>query len=161
MLIEAYARIKDSLGDIKLVICGNQKAHNYDKMIDETIKVNNAEDNVILPGFIDEQDKKTIFQLAHVFVFPSLYEGFGIPMLEAMSQNIPVLASDIPSLKEIAEDGALYFDVASLDDFFKKLYSISIDSDLRRELTKMGRTRVSFFSWENSAQKTLAIYKKL
>jgi len=160
-LIKAFGRIKDRLGNFKLVICGNKKSHNYDEKIEESIKTKNLENSVIFPGFIDEEDKKFVYKLAHVFVFPSLYEGFGIPILEAMSQNIPVLASNIPSLKEIAENGALYFDVTSLDDFSKKLYSISMDNDLRRELTKIGKARVSFFSWKNSAQKTLAIYKEL
>jgi len=161
MLIEAYEKIKDSLGDIKLVICGNQKAYNYDGKIVDVLKTNNLGNNVVFPGFIDEQDKKNVFQLAHAFVFPSLYEGFGIPLLEAMSQNIPVLASDIPSLKEIAENGALYFNASSLDDFSRKLYSISIDSDLRKKLIETGKVRSSLFSWENSAHKTLAIYSEL
>jgi glycosyltransferase involved in cell wall biosynthesis len=160
-LIEAFARIKNKLGDFKLVICGNKKAHNFDKKIENSVNINNLGNDVIFLGFIDEKDKKAVYKLAHVFAFPSLYEGFGIPVLEAMSQNVPVLASDIPSLKEIAGEGALYFDVASVDDFSKKLYSISIDSDLREKLAKTGKARVSFFSWENSAQKTLAIYKEL
>ena len=158
-LIEAFGSIKDKLRDFKLVICGNKKAYNYDKKIENAIKINNLGNNVIFPGFIDEKDKKAVYKLAHVFAFPSLYEGFGIPLLEAMSQSVPTLASDIPSLKEIAGEGALYFNVASIDDFSKKLYSISIDSDLREKLAKTGKARVSFFSWENSAQKTLAIYK--
>lgn len=161
MLIDAYAKTRDKLGDIKLVICGNQKAHNYDRKIDETIKRNNIENHVIFPGFIDEQDKKTLFQLAHVFVFPSFYEGFGIPMLEAMSQNVPVLASNISGLKEIGADGALYFNIASLDDFSEKLYTISMVSEFRDKLTKSGKTRVSFFSWSISARKMLAIYESL
>lgn len=161
MLLEAYAKTKDRLGDIKLVICGNQKAHNYDKRISNSLENNNLKDDIIFPGFIDEQDKKTIFQSAQAFVFPSFYEGFGIPVLEAMSQNVPVLAADIPSLKEIAKDGALYFDVASLDDFSKKLYAVSVDNKLREELTKTGKEIVSFFSWENSARKTLAIYEEM
>ena len=159
MLIEAYAKTKDSLGNIKLVICGNRNAYNYDVKIDEVLKINNLDNNVIFPGFIDEYDKKNVFQLAHVFIFPSLYEGFGIPILEAMSQNVPVLASDIPSLKEIAENGALYF--SSIDDFSKKLYDICINNKLREELVQLGKARVNFFSWKNSAQETLAIYKKL
>jgi len=161
MLIEAYAKTKDKLGDTKLVIVGNKKAHNYDKKIDEAVLKNNLENEIIFPGFIDEEDKKAFFQMAQVFVLPSFYEGFGVPILEAMSQNVPVLASDIPSLKEIGQEGALYFNANSLDDFSKKLYDICTSSDLRRELTITGRTRVSFFSWEKSARKTLAIYENL
>lgn len=161
-LIEAYACIKEDIDDIKLVICGKRGGHNYDQRIDQAIKKNNlSEEDVIFPGFVDEEDKVAIFHLAHVFAFPSLYEGFGIPPLEAMSQGVPVLCSDIPSLKEIAADGALYFDVASLDDFSKKLYDISMDASLRKELTGAGLGRVSFFSWKKSAAKMLAIYENL
>jgi glycosyltransferase involved in cell wall biosynthesis len=160
-LVDAFARIGDKMMDLKLVICGNRSAHNYDKRIDEEISANNIENQVIFPGYVDEQDKVAIFKLAHVFVFPSLYEGFGIPVLEAMSQKTPVLASAIPSLKEIAGNGALYFDTASLDDFSKKLYDISMDIDLRNELIRQGMERISFFSWKKAAEKTLAIFENL
>ena len=160
-LIEAFVRIKDKLGDFKLVICGNKKAHNYDRRIENSIKTNNLGDEIIFPGFIDEEDKQAVYKLAHVFAFPSLYEGFGIPILEAMSQKVPIISSDIPSLREIAGDSALYFDVAFLDDFSQKMYDICIDNKLREELIQLGNERVSFFSWEKSAGKLLAIYKNL
>jgi len=161
MLISAYAKTKKRLDGIKLVICGNKNAHNFDKRIEEIIKVESLEKDVLFPGFIDENDKIFVYRLAHAFVLPSLYEGFGIPLLEAMSQDVPVLSADITSLREVAQKGALYFDTSSLDDFSKKLYDISMDSNLRRELTNSGKTRVSSFSWQNSAKKTLAIYDKL
>jgi glycosyltransferase involved in cell wall biosynthesis len=160
-LISAFARIKDRLDGTKLVICGNLDGHNADPQIKKSVVEENLEKEVIFPGFIDEQDKAVVFALAHVFVFPSLYEGFGIPPLEAMSQNVPVLCSDIPSLKEIAADGALFFDLASLDDFSKKLYDVSVDNDLRNELIRLGKERVGFFSWEKTAQKMLAIYETM
>lgn len=162
-LVEAFSRIIKEKGtdDLKLVICGNRSSHNYDKRIDEQIIKNEVIDYVIFPGFIGEEDKVAVFRLAHVFAFPSLYEGFGIPPLEAMSQSVPVLCSDIPSLKEIAADGALFFDLGNLDDFSKKLYDISMNNDLRNELIRAGRERINFFSWENSARKMLAIYENM
>ncbi|EKD58634.1 MAG: glycosyl transferase group 1 [uncultured bacterium] len=161
MLIQAFAKIKNELGDMKIVIGGNKQAHNFDSGIDEAIEANKLTSEVMFPGFVDEKDKPAIFRLAKVFAFPSLYEGFGIPPLEAMSQGAPVLCSDIPSLKEVCQDGALYFDVESLDDFSKKLYDISMDNDLRDKLICAGSSRVSFFSWEKSARKMLAIYEDL
>lgn len=161
MLVEAYASIKDKLDGMKVVIGGNKNSHNFDKRIDEMVEKYQLENDVIFPGFVDEKDKPAIFHLATVFAFPSFYEGFGIPPLEAMSQGVPVICSDIPSLKEIAGNGALYFDTSSLDDFSKKLYDISMDMDLRSELIRAGLGRVSFFSWEKSAQKMLAIYESL
>lgn len=161
MLLEAYAQIKDKLDGMKIVIGGNKMAHNFDLRIDEAIRKNGIEQDVFFPGFVDEKDKPAIFRLASVFAFPSLYEGFGIPPLEAMSQGVPVICSDIPSLKEIADGGALYFDTESLDDFSKKLYDISMDLSLREKLIRAGNERVSFFSWEKSALKMLAIYESL
>jgi glycosyltransferase involved in cell wall biosynthesis len=160
-LIEAFARIKSRLDGTVLVIAGNPQAHNFDKMIYKEVVKNNLENDVHFPGFIDEQDKKAIFRMAHAFVFPSLYEGFGIPLLEAMSQKVPVLASDIPSLKEIGQNGASYFDKLSTEDFAEKLQDICMNDGLRSELIRSGSQRVSFFSWENSARKMLAIYEKL
>lgn len=160
-LVAAFARIKDSLDGTKLVICGNIEGHNADSQIKKSVVKFNLEADVVLPGFIDEQDKVAVFALAHTFVSPSLYEGFGITVLEAMSQGVPTLCSDIPSLKEIAENGALFFDLQDLDDFSKKLYDICINNELREELIRSGNERVSFFSWEKSASELLAIYKEL
>jgi len=160
-LIEAYAATKNKLGGIKLVICGNRQAYNFDKKIDEAVAKNNLSEEVFFPGYIDEKDKRLVFAAAQAFIFPSLYEGFGIPVLEAMSQKVPVLASDIPSLKEIAGQGALYFDTTSVADFSQKLYDICVNNDLRAQLIQSGMARINFFSWKNSAQKMLAIYRKL
>jgi glycosyltransferase involved in cell wall biosynthesis len=161
MLIEAYAKTKNQLGALGLVICGSRQAHNYDKKIDVALVATKLEKVIIFPGFVDETDKVAIFRLSHAFVFPSFYEGFGVPVLEAISQGVPVLASDIPSLKEIAGNGALYFNPASLDEFSQMLYDVCMDEGLRAKLIQSGKERVSFFSWKKSARQTLALYEKL
>lgn len=160
-LIEAFAKISEKLPDYKLVIGGNRNAHNFDKQIDEAIRKHKLENKVIFAGFIDEEDKKAVYKLAKTFAFPSLYEGFGIPLLEAMSQEVPVVASDIPSLQEVGENAVLFFNHKSLDDFSNKLYTICIDESLRGKLIQEGISRVSFFSWEKTAEKILAVYKEL
>ncbi|MEI7891327.1 MAG: glycosyltransferase family 1 protein [bacterium] len=160
-LIETFARIKDRLGETKLVICGNMSAHNCDKQIQKNITKLKLENEVIFPGFVDQQDKVAIFSLAHVFAFPSLYEGFGIPPLEAMSQKVPVICSDIASLREVAGQGVLFFDTQNLDDFAKKLYDISMDDELRSKLIQSGFSQIELFCWKKSAQKMLAIYGDL
>lgn len=160
-LIEAFARIKDRLEDVKLVVCGDLKAHNCDSGIEKNVVVGNLENDVLFPGFIDEKDKVAVFAQARVFVFPSLYEGFGIPPLEAMSQGVPVLVSDIPSLREIADGGALYASPEAVEKFAEMLYDINKDEDLRSRLIQSGRDRISFFSWEKSARQILAIFEKM
>lgn len=161
MLVEAYTKAKEKLDGAKVVICGNRKGRNFDTRIDEAVKKNQAENDIVFPGFIDEEDKQTIFCSARAFAFPSLYEGFGLPLIEAMIQGVPVIAADIPSLKEVGGDAALYFNPNSLEDFAQKLCIICADEELRKKLIAAGKERVNHFSWKKSAQKTLAIYEKL
>ena len=160
-LIEAFAKIKNRLPGVKLVLAGNKGAHNYDSQIDMVIKKYSLKNEVIFPGFIDEQDKSAVFRKAQLFCFPSLYEGFGIPLLEAMSQEVPVLASDIPSLREVAEKGALFFNPKQVADLSEKIYNIYNDENLRNALRQSGRDRLLFFSWETAAEKILNIYNNL
>jgi glycosyltransferase involved in cell wall biosynthesis len=157
MLIKAYLKIKDRIPGIKLVVAGNRDAYNFDKRIDEAVRKNTPlnppskrgegikRGDIIFPGFIDEEDKLALFQSAHLFVFPSLYEGFGIPILEAMSQNVPVAASDIPSLSEVGNGAYLKFNPRNLDEMAEKLYTVCVNEDLRNKLINLGQSRVRFF----------------
>ncbi|KKU55751.1 MAG: Glycosyl transferase [Candidatus Moranbacteria bacterium GW2011_GWE2_47_10] len=154
-LLESYAQIKDKTADTKLVLVGNRQAHNFDARIDEAVRKHNLEEIVVFPGFIDEQDKAAVYKLAHVFVFPSLYEGFGIPVLESFEMGTPVLAADIPSLREVGGDGALFADPESIDKFSKALYDISIEEKLRSELMSSGSRRAGLFSWMKTAEDVL------
>ncbi|MFA5776827.1 MAG: glycosyltransferase family 1 protein [Parcubacteria group bacterium] len=160
MLIRAFAEVKKRMPEIKLVLAGNRNAHNFDKRIDEEIARLNLSDGIIFSGFVEEEDKSALFLLAKVFVFPSLYEGFGIPILEAISRKISVLASDIPVHREIAEDGALYFNSESIDEMQEKLYNILADEKLRENLINLGTKRLDFFSWKKAAYKLLEVYLK-
>ena len=159
MLINAFAKIKDKIPDIKLVLAGNKKAHNFDKKIDAEIRELKLGEEVIFTGFASEQDKAALFQMSELFVYPSLYEGFGIPILEAMSQKIPVLSSDILVLTEVGADAASYFHTSNLDDFSQKLYNMLTDENLREKLIYLAVQRFMFFSWEKSAKKVLNIYR--
>ncbi len=156
-LIEAYLKIADKISDTKLVIAGNLQAHNVDEKL---LKYKN-EKAVRFSGFIDEKDKLALLSGAEAFVYPSLYEGFGIPILEAMSVGTPVLASKIPPHREVAEEACLYFEPESLADLKNKLYTICVDERLRARLVNQGFSRASFFSWKKSAKKMLKIYKSL
>jgi glycosyltransferase involved in cell wall biosynthesis len=159
-LIETFSIIKNKIPEIKLVLVGDRSAHNFDKKIDEAISKNNIRDSIIFPGYINQEDIAEVYNLSRIFVFPSLYEGFGIPILEAMSQKIPVLLSDIPVNHEIAKDAGLYFNSESLDEISEKLYNSLTDENLRNKLKDLGFQRVKFFSWKKSAEKLLEIYKK-
>jgi len=161
LLAEAYARIKKDIPNVKLVLVGNRRAHNFDQKIDEVIKKYNLQKDVFFPGYVDEKDKPAIFRLAKIFAFLSSYEGFGIPILEAMSQDVPVLASDIPVSREIGGDGCIFAEEGNLDEISKKMYNLIIDNNLRSELILLGKKQLEKFSWKKSAQKMLSIYQNL
>lgn len=160
-LIDSFAKIKEKIPGTKLVLAGNRSGHNFDKRIDLIIAELGLSEDVIFTGYIDEADKAAVFKLAHVFCFPSLYEGFGIPILEAMSQNVPVVAANIPSLQETAGGAALFFSSEGLDDLAEKLYTACTDENIRKNLIESGSQRVGFFSWKKTAQKMLEIYESI
>jgi glycosyltransferase involved in cell wall biosynthesis len=98
---------------------------------------------------------------ATAFVYPSLYEGFGIPVLEAMTLGCPVLCSDSSSLPEVAGDAAEYFDPARTDSLRAALESVVGSATRRAELASRGRARAALFSWERCARETLAVYRSV
>lgn len=164
-LIEAFAKLQTHLrennietSDIKLVLVGNRNAHHMDKRIAEIIAGKNLENDVIFPGFIDQEDLPDVIQMADIFVFPSLYEGFGIPLLEAMSQSVPIAATNIPSLRETAGDAAIYFDPVSIANCEEKLYTLIVDKKQREALIQRERGRLHSFSWQKSAELLLEVY---
>jgi len=157
-LIEAYAKIKNKIPEIKLVLAGNKNGHNFDKKINEVLLKNDLNKDIIFAGFIDTIDKVVVYKMATVYVFPSFYEGFGIPILEAMSQGVPVLASDIPPHREVGVNEDIYFNPNSIDNLSDMLYNICIDKERRERLIKLGLVKSNFFSWKESAQKMLNLF---
>jgi glycosyltransferase involved in cell wall biosynthesis len=147
--------------NIELVLAGNKNAHNFDKKIDELINKNNLRDKIIFPGWIDEEDKPVLLQLASCFVFPSLYEGFGIPLIEAMAAGTSIVCSDIPVLREVGGDAALYADPKNIQEFANKLGEILKNSDLRNETIAKGKKVAQKFTWQKNAKEILEIYQTL
>ncbi|MDX9913008.1 MAG: glycosyltransferase family 1 protein [Candidatus Moranbacteria bacterium] len=158
LLMEAYAKIKNKIPQIKLVLAGDKKAHNFDKKIEEVLERNDLSKDVFFPGFIDTIDKTIVYKMAKTYVFPSFYEGFGIPVLEAMSQGVPVLISDIPPHREVGVDEDIYFDPNSIDNLSDMLYNICVDREKREKLIELGLIKSKYFSWKESAQKMLNLF---
>lgn len=119
------------------------------------------EKKVKVLGMVPEADLPSIYRGASALIFPSLYEGFGLPVLEAMKSGIPVVASDIPAVREVAQDAVLYFDPKNIDSLVAAVLKITNDSALRHRLIECGLKRQSYFSWRNIAQQTLQIYQQL
>lgn len=112
-------------------------------------------------GYIENKDLPALYAGAQVFVYPSLYEGFGFPVLEAMACGCPVVSSNRGSLAEIINGSALVIDPEMPDDISVKMTQLVIDTDLREKLIKKGKENVSRFQWEKTAKQVLAIYEKL
>jgi len=112
-------------------------------------------------GFVPDHTLAALYRLAAVFAFPSLYEGFGLPPLEAMACGTPVVTSRISSLPEVVGDGAVLVDPYSVDDIASALERVLGDEALRAELGARGRARAQAFSWERSARAIHAGYMKV
>lgn len=144
-LIKAFNNIEDK--SVKLYIIGmRQKAFNtpdLQKMITERI---------YLPGFVDDEQLQNLYQGALLSVYPSLYEGFGLPPLESMTFGCPAIVSNIPALKEVTQDAGLYVDPYNIDDITEKINTLLSDENLRKELIEKGLEQIKKYSWEKSAK---------
>jgi glycosyltransferase involved in cell wall biosynthesis len=118
-----------------------------------------AEDRVHFLDFISIEELAARYRNATLFVYPSLYEGFGIPLLEAFSSGCPVIASNLTSIPEVGGEAALYVDPRSQNDIEQAIYSLIRDNQLKQTLISKGYARVKQFSWAETARKTLEIYK--
>ena len=109
-------------------------------------------------GALDRNDVPALYQEALAFVYPSSYEGFGLPVLEAMAAGTPVLCSRLTSLPEVAGDAALYLEELSMDEIAERMMALATDRDLRRRLIDAGQNRARAFRWEETARKTAEVY---
>jgi len=120
-----------------------------------------SNDRLLFPGRLTDAEIAALERHATAFVFPSLYEGFGIPPLEAMTQGCPVLAADIPAVREASGDAALYFDPTRQDELVAAMRRIATDSTLREDLRRRGHENVARFSWDGSAERVLSMLEDL
>ena len=118
-------------------------------------------DDVVIHVSADEALMYRLYRDAELFVFPSLYEGFGLPILEAMAAQCPIALSNTSCFPEIAKNAGAYFDPYSIDSIFEIMDKIITDSKYRKELIEEGNVRVRDFSWETCAQQHLELYKTL
>jgi glycosyltransferase involved in cell wall biosynthesis len=109
-------------------------------------------------GAVDRDEMPALYQEALAFVYPSSYEGFGLPILEAMAGGTPVLCSRLTSIPEVAGDAALYLDELSLDELAEKMITLATDEDVRRRRVEAGYERARAFRWEETARKTAEVY---
>jgi glycosyltransferase involved in cell wall biosynthesis len=158
-LIRAFAILKqDESFDLQLVITGKEDP--YYPEVRRTVKELGLEYSVIFPGMVPEDELTALYQGAFTYVFPSLYEGFGLPPLEAMRCGTPVVASKASCLPEICgENNALFFDPYDPEDMANSIRRVWLDGDLRKDLRDRGLRHSRKFSWKSMAEETLALYE--
>lgn len=160
-LLRAFARLRHMHVDpaLHLVIAGARGWR--DTAIFHTVKTLDLEQAVLFPGFIAEEDLPALYCGAVLFVFPSLYEGFGLPVLEAMGCGVPVVASNTSAMPEVAGDAALLVNPRDVEDMAAAMADVVHNTSLREHLRQKGLVRAQSFSWEVTARKTLDLYLAL
>lgn len=158
-IIEAFNEIKKEGYDYNLVICG-KKGWLYDDIFSKVKKLN-LESEIIFTDYVTDEELEVLYRNAKLFVFPSLYEGFGFPPIEAMARKIPVLTSKEGALPEVVGNAALFCDAYSKSDIAKKIIDVLVNKDLSKMLVNQGIERYKYFSWKKTAQLTNELLNKL
>jgi glycosyltransferase involved in cell wall biosynthesis len=155
-LVSAFATVCARHPGLMLVIAG-MKGWMYDGLI-EMVKELNLQSRVIFTGFVPEEEKPFLIAAAKVFAYPSLYEGFGIPVLEALACGVPTVTSNVSSLPEVAGDAALTIDPLSVAELSSALERLISDELLRERLTREALRQAAKFTWTKTAIMTLEVY---
>jgi len=157
-LIQAYHRSR-AREDFLLVLAGG-KGWKY-KHIFRLVSQLDLKDKVIFTGYVPDSDLPALYSSASLFVYPSFYEGFGLPPLEAMACGIPVIVSRTTSLPEVVGDAGVYVDPMEVEQISTAIDTVLADAQLRHTLQKRGLKRAKLFTWEKTARETLKLYRKL
>lgn len=164
-LVEAFAVARADLeahpyySDLRLIIIGDEISK-YPELR-QTVAKCRVEEYVRFLGFVPLKTMRALYESAAAFVFPSLYEGFGLPPLEAMACGTPVLTSNVSSLPEVVGDAALLVNPENVFDIAKGIRELLINEDLRQELIEAGYRQVQRFSWEDTACRVLKVYRSV
>lgn len=158
-LIQAFADLVSSTSTLQLVIAGG-KGWMYDQIFAE-VKRLGLEGQVIFPGFVDDGDLPALYSAAEMLAYPSIYEGFGLPILEAMACGTPVITSHTSSLPELAGKAALLVEPADVSDIADAMRRLLQDGDLRRRLVSEGFEQTRKFTWDKAGHQLLGVYESL
>lgn len=158
-LLKAFQIFSQKERNIWLVLAG-QKGWGY-KEIEDCIHELAIQDRIVLADYIPQEDMASLYSSAEVFLFPSLYEGFGIPPLEAMACGTPVIVSGVSSLPEVVEDAGILVPPDDIENLAFQMQRLTRDRSLQKFYSRKGQERSLLFSWQKSAKKLLDIYGKL
>ena len=158
-LLKAYHTVRSRGIPHKLVIAGNT-GWKYEEIFAQLDRLNLRKD-VIFTGYVPDSDLILLYNLADIFIYPSLYEGFGLPLLEAMACGTPVISSDVSSIPEVVGKAGILVDPTSTDRIADAIETLVRDENYRRELRHSGLIQAKRFSWERTAQQTWSVYEEI
>jgi len=156
-LVEAFSRVAECQPDVVLVLAG-MKGWMYEEIF-ARIKTLNLESRVLFPGFVAEDDKRFVLCAAELFIYPSFYEGFGLPVLEALACGVPTITSNTSSLPEVAGGAALMVEPTSTEEISHALEQLLTDVALRQQLREASIRQASLFTWQKTAAGTVRMYR--
>lgn len=160
-VIKAFVEIIkiEKYRNLKLVCVGGggwKNSHIY-----ELVNKSNLKNNILFLGYVKDKELPLIYSGAKLFLYPSLYEGFGLPVLEAMASRVPVITSNVSSLPEVAGDAAVFVNPYSEREIYEAIITLLEQDELRGKLICKGLERVREFTWEKTARKTLGVYQEV
>ena len=159
-LIKAFKKLREKgLKDYKLVIAG-EKGWLYEEIFKE-VGHSDLKQEILFLGVARDEDLPMLYNCADIFVYPSLYEGFGLPPLEAMACGIPVITSNTSSLPEVIGDAGIMVDPTDVNSLCESMYILLKDKELWNRMRNMGLERSKLFSWDNTAEKILKVYDEV
>ena len=159
-ILKAFSIMNDNLTDSHQIVIAGEIFERVPEASD-LIRKMKRQNRVICLGYVPDGELPSIYRNAEVFMFPSLHEGFGIPVLEAMACGTPVITSNITGMPEVAGDAALLVDPYSIDEMRGGMERVLTDVHLREDLSKKGLKRANLFSWARTAERTLKIYEEV
>jgi glycosyltransferase involved in cell wall biosynthesis len=164
-MIEAFSALKTELErdglypDLKLIIIGDDLSGNPD--LRRTVVRSGVQNDVRFLGFIPIEVLRIFYDSAKIFVFPSLYEGFGLPPLEAMAHGTPVVTSNVSSLPEVVGNAAVLVNPENVFEIMRALHRVLVDKALRDRMKERGYLQATRFSWEISVRRVRAVYREV
>ncbi len=158
-LFQALAHLRDKEGLVIPLVCTGKPIETNEDGIMLACRSLELSDQVFFPGFLDEANLRQLYARADLMVFPSLFEGLGIPVLEAMASGVPVVCSRASCLPEIGGNAAIFFDPYSVEDMAVKIATVWGDGVLRAELKQRGHANITSFSWTEAARSFRVAYK--
>lgn len=154
-VFQEFSKVHDHY---QLVIVGKKGWHYED--VFELVSAQRLSGKVIFTGYVEEEEKPVLLNGCEVFVYPSVYEGFGIPILEAISCGAPVITSNISSMPEVAGDAAILIDPTNEEELLQAMLRLTADPAMKQELKEKGFLQAQQYTWRNTAEKTLQSYRE-